>query len=411
MTKITKDLGPNEGPPKVKVRMTLHHGAKGLSDIPTRDRGDNDRALPPQAGGERVRRRKKRKKRSPDWESGKASSDPTSKLVIRGGRIMGSLTLAAIVVCVAFWYGDQPQSGITLPEVPGRQTTPLEWVSPGKEEAILKARAAIAVRDASLLQDHFHLGPHDPGEIVAFLEQMTEDMGDGMRLHWVGDIGRGAQPLTGVLIMPGYRSSRMRLALLTPDAQGTWKLDFDALACTSTPDWETIVQDDLADAEVRTVLRADHYYNGPYTEDQWSCYQLTSLNSDVPLYGYCRRYSAQDFALQKILARSRRSTPDARQPAPGTQAPEAGETGESGNASSDAGGPGQQEPAAHRPPHEAHQGPGHRAILRLKKSPDAIGRQYEITRVLASDWAMGEQPYDRYFTGVRELYDIRAPLE
>lgn len=273
------------------------------------------------------------------------------------------MTLLFVVLVFAHWLTKQSGSGAPALATASAQPSAVTWDCPEKQEALALIRSAVMLQDPAWLRDHFHLGECESAEAMDFLRRLRADMGDDMQFRWVGDIGRGAQPLAAALISPNQPSSQLRLAILTPDDQGSWKLDFGALACVTSPSWETLMEGGAVAATARVVFRPDSYYNGHFLEQDWICHRLSSPNSTEVIYGYCRRQSAQHIALESILERSR---------------------------------PAQASEPLH-PEQENRPEPGHRAILQLKGTPEAIGKQYEITRVMASDWVEESQPYDLRF--------------
>lgn len=301
-----------------------------------------------------------------EWKSRRheghdAKNNLPSPLSTRSILILGALALMLILLSLGNWFTKQARGSVAgKPATSNPQSLAIHWESPGKEQAVELVRQAMIWRDPSTADQWFHIRPGQSQLILESIERISAEMGADPKFTWVGDIGHGEQPLTGVLISTRHRSSRMRLAILTPDEQGVWKLDFDALACTSSPAWDVILDTSRTMATVRAVFKPDSYYNGRFTERDWSCYRLSSPNSEQVIFGYCRRLSAQDLALNRILDRNRL---DAKQKQKGDY-------------------------------------PGHRGILKLIREGDDLGNQFEITRVLAPDWILTEQIYDERFSGL-----------
>ncbi len=91
----------------------------------------------------------------------------------------------------------------------------------------------------------------------------------------------------------------------------------------------------------------DNYYNGIFSDDTvWQAYALVSPDTDEILYAYAKRDTPQFLAMEKIL-----------------------------------------ESDEHL----------HRATLEITSLPDAGERQFQISRVLAENWVMGEKAFDESF--------------
>lgn len=285
----------------------------------------------------------------------------TPQLSMRSILILGALALMLILLSLGNWFTKQARGSVAETSTTNNpQRLAIHWESPGKEQAVELVRQALAWRDPSTADQWFHIRPDQSHSIQESIGRISAEMGADPKFTWVGDIGHGEQPLTGVLISSRQSRSRMRLAILTPDEQGVWKLDFDALAGTSSPAWDVILDSSRTMATVRAVFKPDSYYNGRFTEQDWSCYHLSSPNSKQIIFGYCRRLSAQDLALNKILDRNQL---DPKQKQKGNY-------------------------------------PGHRGILKLSREGGDLGNQFEIARVLAPDWVLTSQIYDERFSGL-----------
>ena len=161
--------------------------------------------------------------------------------------------------------------------------------------------------------------------------------------------------LEGVLVVyAGKALPGERLAFLTPDDTGVWKVDFDAFARSSRPPWKDLLERRVDNAQVRVFAVKDTYYNGPFKDDsQWVCYGIGSSESNALLpagrellCAYCRVDSPQAKAMQRIFS-------------DGDQT--------------------------------------HRVILDIRRTAGAEARQFEITRVLAEDWVLSATPFDEKF--------------
>jgi hypothetical protein len=221
-----------------------------------------------------------------------------------------------------------------------------KFPSPPQAEALELVKNALAVREVAKVSDYFRLGTATPQAVVEFLKNLEQVDGAYERSDWLSSIDANHLALDGVLVSSQQGDkSRKRLALLTPDAEGKWKLDFDALARTGTPAWADVWASKApAVSLVRVYIAKDNYYNGPFSDEQrWECYCLASPDTDQILLGYCKKGTSQATALQRIFTREQ---------------------------------------------------PMLRATLEIRRAEDGESRQFEISRVLAEDWALGPVPFD-----------------
>ena len=157
--------------------------------------------------------------------------------------VLSVLTLIAIGLAVACWL---------LPYVfrhPVADAGPIvnrdaqvrvasKFPSPSREQALAMVKRAITNRDPDKLELLFRMGSASRAEILAFLN--TSDTRDGLidRYEWLSSMDVNGLLLDGVLVV--YKNNEKpveRVAFLTPDAAGNWKLDFDAFARTVKPSW------------------------------------------------------------------------------------------------------------------------------------------------------------------------------
>jgi hypothetical protein len=154
--------------------------------------------------------------------------------------------------------------------------------------------------------------------------------------------------IDGVLVsFKGVERPIPRLALLTPDAAGRWKVDFEAFARVVKPSWNDILEKGAALARVRVYVAKDSYYNGAFSDDkQWVCHRMASPDTEQILFGYCRVGSRQAAALNWMFSKEESVT---------------------------------------------------RATLEIRRVEGADSRQFEILKVIAGDWVVGEVPFDEGF--------------
>ena len=200
-------------------------------------------------------------------------------------------------------------------------------------------------------------GSAEPAAVIAFLTDMTARDGEVTGYQWLSSMDANGLLLDGVLVsMSKDGVPRNRLALLTPDEHGVWKIDFDAFARTVKPSWDELLGEDGGKGLVRVMIAKDSYYNGPFKDDgEWVSYGMASPDTEVILMGYCRKDSPQERAMERILTnREAEAGTDARLKL-------------------------------------------NRVTLRVRRPEAAEMRQFEITRVLAEDWVLGDMPFDAAF--------------
>jgi hypothetical protein len=232
-----------------------------------------------------------------------------------------------------------------------------EFPSPSEEAALDWVKNALAVRDPAEVGKFFRLCQTEPTAVVSFLEGLQELDGAITSYQWLSSMDANHLLIDGVLVMTSKDDTpRNRLALLTPDEQGVWKIDFDAFARTVRPSWKELLAEDGGRGVVRVILAEDSYFNGPFKDDgKWLCYGMASPDSDQILLGYCRRDSPQAHALSLVFHDDEEAqTVNSRLK---------------------------------------------RATLELRRPQGAEARQFEITRVLAEDWVLSDRAFDETADG------------
>jgi hypothetical protein len=221
--------------------------------------------------------------------------------------------------------------------------------SPSATEALDMVKLALAIREPEKIANGFRLGSATTPQTVAdFLAELSTTDGAISHYGWLGNMDANDLSIEGVLVhFKGDGTPRSRLALLTPDDAGKWRIDFDAFARTVTPSWQEILENHEDTAQVRINAVRDTYYNGLFGNDkQWSCYRIVSPDTEQTLMAYCKTGSPQDAAMMSL------SNKDSQK---------------------------------------------NRVTLELQRVEGAESRQFEISRVLAEDWILTSKPYDERF--------------
>jgi hypothetical protein len=273
-------------------------------------------------------------------------------------RIWTLLLLAMVVISlgVALWLWVSPKIGVATPKplmaVVGKQVEeqPVSRAaSPSEQDAKALVKRAVAVRKPAEVEVFFRMGSSGPEEVVRFLEAMKAIDGPVDEFSWLSSLDVNRLTVDGVAVRFDESDGlRNRLALLTPDAEGKWKIDFDAFARTVKPAWEEIFGKRFETAVVRVFFVKDNYYNGPFMDEKkWMCLTLKSPDREEPFFGYCKRGSPQAAAIDWIFSKK------GLMPS--------------------------------------------RVTLELVNVEGAAALQYEVSRVLAEDWLLTDVPFDEGF--------------
>jgi len=229
-----------------------------------------------------------------------------------------------------------------------------EFESPSEDQAMGMVKRALKLRDPVEALAYFRPGQADSIQIVSFLAGMERTDGPVTDYQWLSSIDANGMLIDGVVVSTMLDDKpKSRLALLTPDDAGVWKIDFEAFARTVRPSWDSILSAEGGSGLIRVMVAQDAYYNGPFRDDQrWSCYGMASPDLEMILIGYCRKGSLQDLAMRRLFPEEKdESLPDPRSKVV-------------------------------------------RATLEVKRPPGAETRQFQITRVLAEDWVISDVPFD-----------------
>ncbi len=252
---------------------------------------------------------------------------------------------------VCIWLGidkifsERPEGMEPDPVAVAKPLAISQFPSPSDKAAIELVRTALAVRDVARVGQFIRTGKASPEQVVEFFKGMVAGDGEIDRYEWLGSMDANGMALEGVSVT--FKTGKNRLALLTPDSRGKWRMDFESFARVVEPAWKEIVENRAKMAVVRVFVAKDSYYNGIFSDEkQWLCYGIASPDTPEILVGYCKTDSPQARAVRWIASKS---------------------TG------------------------------ANRATLELQHRPDSEARQFEITRVLSEDWVIREKPFDQDF--------------
>lgn len=267
--------------------------------------------------------------------------------------------LGVLVLALWLWLranmgraGVATREKVAAPGVEKRVVSRFE--SPSEEVALGLVKHALLIRDPGQVTEFFHPGSASSEAVVDFLRDMEAVDGVLTGCDWLSSMDANGLLLDGVAVnTKDGDKPRNRMALLTPDETGRWKIDFDAFARTVKPAWSELMAMTSGQGLVRVMVVKDHYYNGPFRDEtRWSCYGMASPDLDVVLLGYCRQGSPQAAALERIVANGNLRS------------------GESGLK---------------------------RVTLEIRRTAGAETRQFEITRVFAEEWVLSARAFDENF--------------
>lgn len=327
------------------------------SRTPTRSVGD-----PPSLGRvDRVPRHtlkgSKRKSRSGNKGSRRRRGRSARSV---GQRVIVSIfliTILVILATLAMWSDNRRQQGVIsefeeLSKQRLVERVESRFKSPTEEQARAIVTAALGAKDEAAVLANFRLNGVAPADVLEYLREDEKLSGPGQIESWVGSVDFNNTLVESVLIKyTKGEKSELRIALLTPDELGVWRLDYESFALKCAPAWENFVSGDATEGIVRIWFSEDNYYNGPYINDaEWLCLTMARLENDAVLFGYCRRNSPQGEAITRIMQRLKSS--------------------------------GKKDVSTYR------------ATLAISRAEGAEKRQFEINRVLAEDWLMTDKAFD-----------------
>lgn len=304
--------------------------------------------------GERRRRRRGEggESRRGDGHRSKAQ-EWRRKVVLMWSVLLSGLVL--LILCASVWLWIRPKmeakneaKNLRASQLEGEKFIKPSTPSLPEAEAIALVKQALAVRDPESVPEYFRPCDSTPVQVVGFLKSLDEIDGPLSRVELLGSIDGNGMVVDGLVVtFEGKGSPRNRVAMLTPDETGKWKVDYDAFARTVTPSWDEFLEKGAKTAQVRIYAALDSYYNGVFMDEaQWVCYGIASPDTDVILLGYCRKGSPQAAAMSSIFKKNPKLN---------------------------------------------------RATLEIRRVEGAGPRQVEISHVLAEDWVMGARPFEDHF--------------
>jgi hypothetical protein len=273
--------------------------------------------------------------------------------------VISIATLATLGTFFVIWVWPYLDRAMVTTEtdrqaVEGRVRKIPKFKPPGENETLALATKALAARTPAEVDALIRRGPYSHDEVIRLLTALPTTDGPIIEQSWLGGIDRNGLQIEGVEVDFGdSEHPKPRLVALTPDERGIWKMDFPAFTRLVEPAWDKLLADpDIKAAVVRVILVPDNYYNIPFaSEAEWEAYSMVSQDIEKLLVGYCKRGSPQHRALRAAIR--------------GGEAPVI------------------------------------RMTLEIRRVEGAAPRQFEISRVLAEGWIMGEEAFDEVLAGGR----------
>jgi hypothetical protein len=303
-----------------------------------------------------VRRKRRRSdgtgSKSGDVRKGDRLRESKRRIILTWSILLSGLVVLILGISVWLWIVPnmraKPKMAVLRPDQLEEKFIKPTIPSLPEEDAIALVKRALAVREPAKVADYFRPGNSSPEQIVDFLKSLDEIDGMLSRVEMLGSIDGNAMVVDGVVVtFKGNGSTRNRVAMLTPDEKGNWKVDYDAFARTAVPPWNEFLAKSAKSAQVRIYAAVDSYYNGVFGDEAvWACYGIASPDTEQILLAYCKKGSPQAAAMAAIS----RKNPNLN-----------------------------------------------RATLEIRWVDGAGPRQVEISKVIAEDWVVGAEPFEDRF--------------
>jgi len=292
-------------------------------------------------------RGKRRRSRSGERFAGRSTASNTQLgLSIK----FGFFALAFIFAIIAFWVMKAESTpGLRSSNEFASKPTIQRVASLSPEEAVQLVMTGLEARNVDQLAEVFRLGDVKAEDAIRFLKQF-EGLGKSeANARWIGMMDSDDLPLD-IVVFQSFQGSEIKewLVFLTPNSHGIWQIDFDSFARHVKPSWSDLLNGNAKQGTVRVILSHDDYYNGSFTEAEWTCYRFSSPDLTKSLYGYCRRRSAQETALKIAMGEGKAS-------------------------------------AISKERSIGHAG---RATLNIQRGVNHMPDQFEITEVLSGEWVI-----------------------
>jgi hypothetical protein len=254
---------------------------------------------------------------------------------------------ATAAAAVLWWFGGV--GGSKEPKLIqfGSPTAVHSLPAPPPEELEKTVTSLLAARNPRDLDPLIRGSSLRPEQIVDRLVALEKEDGKVRSVRYLRPIDSRALRIESVLVT--FETGRNRIAFLSPDVEKQWRIDFDGFTRYVNPAWDRILTGSAGEATVRVQVIPDNYYNGVYQDEQsWACFAMPSPDHETLIFGYVARGTPQHAALVSTMNRTERRL----------------------------------------------QGGLQRMTLMIRHPGSGDRRQFEITRVLSDEWALGDHPLD-----------------
>jgi len=311
---------------------------RGSGDAPDIGRVSRLRGDPaPSTDTHRLRRR----------GAGKPSAD-RKRIMLIWSVMLGTATLSVLAVVFFLWMKTRvfPQVAATASDgVTANERIVSKFPSPSREVALEQVKRALTNRNQDQMPALFRMGGATSAEVLEFLKSSEQRDGKVERYDWLSSMDTNGLLLEGVLVVYRHNEKPVeRIAFLTPDESGNWKVDFEAFARSIRPSWKELLSKEANEGLVRVLVGHDYYYNGFYNEKEWICYTIASPDTEELLRGYCRVGSSEAEKMETLFSEGRKMS---------------------------------------------------RATIEIRRNKDAEPKQFEITRIVSGEWVVAEAPARR----------------
>ncbi|WP_193214141.1 hypothetical protein [Luteolibacter marinus] len=260
--------------------------------------------------------------------------------------------LAGGITAVVLWeYRDRGSGRVFSMPIRNANNIVIKVATPKPEQLIDKVEQFLAARTPAELAPLVRGGSQRPEQMVAKLADLEKNDGKVETIRYVKPVDSRVLQIETVLVT--FETDNNRVALLSPDGEENWRIDFDAFDRQVVPGWDKLLSGEPVEGTIRVFTSADIYYNGRYTEDRWVCYSMASPDHKTLMFGYTLRGSRQHAAVASTLRRNGQGTSL----------------------------------------------PMQRMTFDVRHTGTGEQRQFEITQVLADDWALGSQPLEALMPG------------
>ena len=232
-------------------------------------------------------------------------------------------------------------------------------------QALELTQSLLSAKSPEDLSELIRPGTLNPQQAYEFIQDLRMPDGSEPNTTWLGTVDSLSVPIESLTVQ--YEDNPYRMTLLTPDANGDWKIDFDAFAQLCVPNFKEFLDGSGSEGLIRVRVIEDNYFNGVFSDElKWKCYILSHSKDENSLFGYCERGSKAHAALEVIEKRLIDHTTE-----PGAELSDIMKRTSSTSS---------------------------RVTLRIKRPAEAELRQFEITDVIADDWLISDIPFDERIT-------------